>query len=323
MATPTLEVRGLVKSYGGRRVVDGIDLVCRAYSVLGLLGPNGAGKTTTLRMLYGFVRPDAGSIRYQGKEFQHDRTELKRTIGVCTQDDTLDPDFTVRQNLVVYASYFRPGIEDLAERVDHLLERFDLASYATYSPEQLSGGFRKRLLIARSIVHRPSVLFLDEPTTGLDPRARVDLWDLIDAMRHEGMGIILTTHYMDEAERLSDDLLVLSQGRSIAHGPPRRVIGDLLGEHVLVVPADEPRRPDVVEWARGAAGTVPSRVLGELRVPVDARQLAAFSERFGDTRFEVRPPTLDDLFLRLSADGERTASDAVRATDPARSGGSG
>ena len=175
---PLLEAEGLVKSYGGRPVVDDLSLRCPARSVLGLLGPNGAGKTTTLRLLYGFIRPEAGSIRYRGEDFATQRSALKRGIGVCTQDDTLDYDFTVAQNLYVYAGYFRPTVRDLRGRVRELLDRFDLASYADASPRALSGGFKRRLLIARSIIHRPHVLFLDEPTTGLDPKARVAVWEL-------------------------------------------------------------------------------------------------------------------------------------------------
>ncbi|MFW5875246.1 MAG: ABC transporter ATP-binding protein [Myxococcota bacterium] len=300
MGAPILEADGLVKSYSGHRVVDGLSLQCREGSVFGLLGPNGAGKTTTLRMLYGFITPEAGRIRYRGQDFAEHRTELKRIIGVCTQDDTLDPDFTVAQNLRVYAGYFRPVESDLDARIDELLDRFGLRAYADHAPDQLSGGYRKRLLIARSIVHRPRILFLDEPTTGLDPRARVDVWELVDAMRSEGMAVILTTHYMDEAERLSDELLVLSLGRAVAQGTPAEVLGSLLGEHVLVVPAAERAGDAIRDWLRSELGKQPSVVLGELRAPLSGHELALFSERFREARFEVRPPNLDDLFLDLS-----------------------
>jgi lipooligosaccharide transport system ATP-binding protein len=297
---PMLQAEGLVKSYDGRRVVDGLSFTCRPGTVLGLLGPNGAGKTTTLRMLYGFVKPQAGIIRYEGRDFATHRDELKRIIGVCTQDDTVDPDFTVAQNLRIYAGYFRPRVADVPARVDELLDAFGLRPYANHEPSQLSGGYRKRLLIARSIVHRPRVLFLDEPTTGLDPRARVDVWELIAAMRAEGIAIILTTHYMDEAQRLSDELLVIEQGKAVAQGRPADVVGSLLGEHILVVPRDEPALPDVSTFVHTSLGKRPARVLGELRVPLSGHELAQFSERFPESRFEVRPPTLDDLFLELS-----------------------
>ncbi|MGH7312248.1 MAG: ABC transporter ATP-binding protein, partial [Candidatus Rokuibacteriota bacterium] len=201
-----LEAHGLVKQLGRRRVVDDVDLHCEAGQIVGLLGPNGAGKTTTLRMLYGFLRADAGRIHVDGVELGRDLARAKRSIGVCTQDDTFDGDFTVERNLTMAASYFRPRPADLARRVPELLERFALGPYANDKPEALSGGYRRRLMIARALVHRPRLLFLDEPTTGLDPQARMGVWDLVDGLRAEGLGIILTTHYMDEAERLTDAL---------------------------------------------------------------------------------------------------------------------
>lgn len=299
-APPLLEARGLVKRYGDREVVAGLDLECRERSVLGLLGPNGAGKTTTVRMLYGFAPKDAGAIRYHGKDFDAHRTEVKRTIGVCTQDDSLDYDFSVRENLLVYAGYFRPKVEDLDRRVDELLELFGLAEYAEASPHALSGGYKRRLLIARSIVHRPKILFLDEPTTGLDPSARVDVWELVDRLRADGMGIVLTTHYMDEAERLSDSILVLSEGKAVARGDARHVIGSLLGEHVLVVPESMPERPALEAFVRDELAKQTHVVLRELQVPLTARELVLVEERFPGVPLRVRPPSLDDLFLRLA-----------------------
>ncbi len=303
MSSPVLHARGLTKLYGERRVVDGLDLDCSQGTVLGLLGPNGAGKTTTLRMLYGFVDPDGGSITYDGKNFEDHRSEAKRFIGVCTQDDTLDYDLTVAQNLEVYASYFRPRVESLERRVEELLVRFGLHGYAAASPHVLSGGFIRRLLIARSIVHEPRVLFLDEPTTGLDPSARLDVWELIHGMRAEGLGIILTTHYMDEAERLSDALLVLKEGKDVARGVPREVIGRLLGDYVLVIPPEETQSDAIEQWLLEQGETRLTRVLGELRVPVTKNELGALSERYPNAKWEVRQPTLDDLFIALARGG--------------------
>src|SRR4029077_17841339 len=154
-----------------------------------------------------------------------------------TQDDTFDGDFTVEQNLTIAAGYFRPRPTDLARRVAELLERFDLGTYAREKPETLSGGYPRRLMIARALVHRPRLLFLDEPTTGLDPQARMGVWDLVDGLRAEGLGIVLTTHYMDEAERLSDALTMLARGRVVAYGTAKTVLGDLVGEHVVVLDA--------------------------------------------------------------------------------------
>ena len=300
MAAAILEARGLTKRYGVRTVVDGLDLTCRRGTVLGLLGANGAGKTTTLRMLYGFVPPDDGAIFYQGRSFSESRTSAKRSIGVCTQDDSLDYDFTVEQNLQIYASYFRPKVPNLSTRIRELLERFDLARYAEASPHVLSGGYVRRLLIARSIVHDPSVLFLDEPTTGLDPSARLDVWELIDGLRAEGLAIVLTSHYMDEAERLSDELLVIHEGRSVAHGEPHQVIDSILGDHVIVVPKGEPAREEIAAWLRARGAHEVATVLGELRVPVSKEDLAALTNRFTDATWQVRTPNLDDLFIALA-----------------------
>ncbi len=261
--TPLLEARQLVKWLGGRRVVDGVDLECHGGQILGLLGPNGAGKTTTLRMLYGFLRPDGGTIRFDGLDAGAALTRVKRHLGVCTQDDTFDGDFSVEQNLTIAARYFRPRVPALRRRVDDLLDRFGLRPYAAMRPETLSGGFKRRLMIARALVHRPRLLFLDEPTTGLDPQARMAVWDLVDGLRTEGLGIVLTTHYMDEAERLSDALTVLAQGRVVAHGTPKTVLGDALGEHVVVVSAAAAEAAGVVMWLSQRALDAPVGVLGD------------------------------------------------------------
>src|SRR5688500_2241231 len=285
--TILLEALGLVKQLGGRRVVDGVDLRCEAGQIVGLLGPNGAGKTTTLRMLYGFLRPDAGRIHVNGVELGRDLVRAKRSIGVCTQDDTFDGDFSVEQNLTIAASYFRPRPTDLARRVPELLERFELVPYASQKPETLSGGFRRRLMIARALVHRPRLLFLDEPTTGLDPQARMGVWDLVDGLRTEGLGIVLTTHYMDEAERLSDALTVLSRGKVVARGTPKAVLGDLVGEHVVVLTADPATAAAVGPWlARRGLGE-PAGVLGAWHIPLTADALADFAGAFPSLRYEV------------------------------------
>jgi lipooligosaccharide transport system ATP-binding protein len=295
-----LEARGLVKRLGGRVVVDGVDLVCHAGQVLGLLGPNGAGKTTTLRMLYGFLSADGGAIAFEGADVTRRLDRFKRHLGVCTQEDTFDGDFTVRQNLEIAATYFRPRPADVPHRVDELLERFGLGTYAQDKPEALSGGFRRRLMIARALVHRPRLLFLDEPTTGLDPQARVAVWDLINGLRAEGLGIVLTTHYMDEAERLSDVLTVLARGKVVAHGAPKSVLGDMLGEHVVVLEADDSATLAVAAWLAALGLGQPLTVLGAWHLPLSGEQLADFARAFPGLRYEVRRPTLDDLFLKLA-----------------------
>jgi lipooligosaccharide transport system ATP-binding protein len=275
-----------------------VDLACESSQIVGLLGPNGAGKTTTLRMLYGFLHPDEGRIQVNGVELGHDLVRAKRSIGVCTQDDTFDGDFTVEQNLTIAATYFRPRPTDLARRVGELLDRFELGPYAGQKQETLSGGYRRRLMIARALVHRPRLLFLDEPTTGLDPQARMGVWDLVDGLRAEGLGIILTTHYMDEAERLSDALTVLARGRVVARGTAKTVLGDLVGEHVIVVEAGQGAA--VAAWLTARGRGEPASVLGAWYVPVSGEELAEFARAFPALRYEVRGPTLDDLFMKLS-----------------------
>ena len=317
-----LEATGLVKHFAGRRVVDGVGVELRAGMVLGLLGPNGAGKTTTLRMLSGFIPPDAGSISYFGRDFAAARSATKRLLGICSQEDTLDQEFPVAENLLRHAGYFRPRVEGLRARVDELLDTFGLRPFAGHRPEELSGGFRRRLMIARAVVHRPRVLFLDEPTTGLDPQARVALWQLVNRLRGEGLGIILTTHYMDEAERLSDDLLVLADGRITARGQPRTLLGALLGEHVAVYATggDAALEERVAAWRRAAGASTPAPIMDEWHLPLRAAQLAAFAAAFPGLALRLREPTLDDLFLKLARDGEGAASAAAPAALAAQPG---
>ena len=232
-----LEARGLVKHLGGRRVVDGVDLDCGAGEVVGLLGPNGAGKTTTLRMLYGFLRADAGEIRIDGSP---DLARMKRQIGVCTQSDTFDGDFSVRQNLEIAATYFRPPPADVPVRVHELLERFGLTPYADARPETLSGGFRRRLMMARALVHRPRLLFLDEPTTGLDPVSRTAVWEMLRKIKSQrDLTVLITTHYMDEADKLCDRIAIVDHGKLVALDSPKALKASIPGRDPATVSLDD------------------------------------------------------------------------------------
>jgi len=301
-----LDARNLVKHLGGRRVVDGVDLACESSQIVGLLGPNGAGKTTTLRMLYGFLHPDEGRIQVNGVELGRDLVRAKRSIGVCTQDDTFDGDFTVEQNLTIAATYFRPRPTDLARRVGELLDRFELGPYAGQKPETLSGGYRRRLMIARALVHRPRLLFLDEPTTGLDPQARMGVWDLVDGLRAEGLGIILTTHYMDEAERLADQVVVIDHGQQVASGSPAELTrggaeGQLRfrAEPGLAVAGLAAALPEGCRVSEAPAGSylVQGRIDPQLLSAVTA-WCASHGVLADDLRVERR--TLEDVFLEVT-----------------------
>ena len=296
---PILQVDGLMKRLGGKPVVNDVGFTCAAGEVVGLLGPNGAGKTTTLRMCYGFLEPDAGTVRIGEWDIRKDNEPASRALGVCTQDETYDGDFTVRGNLLQGCRYYRPMIENRDERVDEILEMFGLTEYADAKPETLSGGYRRRLMIARAVVHRPWVVFLDEPTTGLDPEARVLVWELIGTLRSEGMAVVLTTHYMDEAEWLSDRLILLKGGKIRGAGTTESLLGDVVGEHMVVVPRTGPDAEEVERWFVEKGGKH-SVILMDWHVAMGSPDLAEFVGKFPDLRYEVRPPTLDDLFLTLA-----------------------
>lgn len=304
--TLVLEANGLEKTLGGRQVVQGVDLTCAPGEVLGLLGPNGAGKTTSLRMCYGYLRVDRGTVRIDGHDLARSPDLARRRLGVCTQDDTFDADFTVRGNLIQTGRYFRPRQADLNTRIQRVLDQFGLREYADQKPDTLSGGYKRRLMIARSIIHQPRVVFLDEPTTGLDPQARVAVWELINELRADGLGIVLTTHYMDEAAKLSDRLLVIQSGRVRASGKPSAVLGDIVGEHVMLLPDALATTAAALAWFRNPPPPhKPARaaqVLGSWHILLDAPTLAAFIAAFPSLPYEVRPPTLDDLFLALSGE---------------------
>ena len=215
-----VEARGLTKRYDGRPVVDVIDFQVERGECFGILGPNGAGKTTTLRMLIGATPPSAGHLEVLGWPIPGEAREMRRRIGVVPQGDNLDPDFTVTENLAVYASYFGIGRKILAERIPQLLAFASLESKANAAITTLSGGMRRRLIIARALINRPDLLVLDEPTTGLDPQARHLIWQRLRSLLAEGTTLVLTTHYMEEAERLCNRLVILDHGKILVSGSP-------------------------------------------------------------------------------------------------------
>ncbi|RYF70591.1 MAG: ATP-binding cassette domain-containing protein, partial [Comamonadaceae bacterium] len=264
MTSPLFEAQHLRKRYGDTTVVDDLSFEIAPGECLGVIGPNGAGKTTTIRMCLGLTAPDGGTIEALGLSMPSDALRIKAQLGVVTQFDTLDPDFSCAENLVVYGRYFGLSKAQIAPRVPKLLEFAALSHKADAKPGELSGGMRRRLSLARALVNDPKLLLLDEPTTGLDPQARHLMWERLQVLLQQGKSILLTTHFMDEAERLCSRLLVLDHGRKIAEGKPR----DLIAEHL---------EPDVVEvYGNGAVG---------LAGRPELRAMAARVEVSGETVF--------------------------------------
>ena len=232
---PVIEAEALEKHYGQVHAVRGISLVIRSGECVGLLGPNGAGKTTTMRMIMGLTRPSAGSLRLFGLAPAALGRSLKARIGLVPQEDNLDPDLSVRQNLEVYGRYFGIPAAVVARRVPELLDFMQLEERAAAKVMQLSGGMKRRLVIARALIADPDLVVLDEPTTGLDPQARVLIWRRLLDLKRQGKTLLLTTHYMDEAQRLSDRIVIIEGGLILAEGTPEDLIGRHVRGHVFEV----------------------------------------------------------------------------------------
>lgn len=294
-----LSVRGLVKHFGSFRALDGIGFEVRQGECFGLLGPNGAGKSTTLKLALGLASADAGIIELLG----HPVPEAARTgrlrVGVVPQNDSLDPDFTVAENLVVFGSYFGLSAAQVCARLDSLLDFAGLQGKRDVRPAELSGGMRRRLTMARALVNDPDLLFLDEPTTGLDPQARHLIWERLRALNARGKTIILTTHFMEEAERLCHRLAVIDHGRLIAIGSPAQLIAEQIEPQVVELSGD-----GATAWAgvEGAAHAARVELVGEtafLYCIGDGAAAAAAASGAG-LRVLRRPANLEDVFLKLT-----------------------
>jgi lipooligosaccharide transport system ATP-binding protein len=294
-----LRARGIRKSYGGREVVAGIDLELVRGECYGLLGPNGAGKTTTLRMLLGLTNPDAGEITLLDHPVPQAAREGRIRVGVVPQIDNLDPDFTVRENLVVYGRYFGLRREVVEERVPKLLEFAALETRADSRVQELSGGMKRRLVLARALVNDPDLIFLDEPTTGLDPQARHVMWEKLRVLLRQGKTILLTTHFMDEAERLCDRLKIIDHGRTLAEGAPHALIAEHIEPEVVEVYGE-----GVEEWFRANGGKLCDRaeLHGETAFCYLREAAPAVEDLRGypNLRFMHRRGNLEDLFLKLT-----------------------
>ncbi len=295
---PEVSASGLVKRYGSYTAVDGVSFAIAKGLCFGFLGPNGAGKTTTLRMILGVTPKDGGELKVFGLSVPDQGREIRARIGVVPQADNLDPDFTVEENLEVYASYFGiPGGEARA-RIGELLDFAALTERRRAKTDTLSGGMKRRLTIARALINRPEMLVLDEPTTGLDPQARHVIWSRLSDLRARGMTLLLTTHYMEEAERLCDELVIMDRGRILDQGAPRALIAGHVEPEVIEIRGGDGDGFAAVAEAQGCRlERLGTSLYCYTRQPAP---LIAHLQQARGTTFLHRPAGLEDVFLRLT-----------------------
>jgi lipooligosaccharide transport system ATP-binding protein len=292
---PAIRLRGVVKRYGPITAVNGLDLDVPVGTCVGLLGPNGAGKSTTMRLLTAQAIADEGELEVLGFKLPEQSKAARAQCGVTPQLDNLDTSLTVEQNLLVFAHLYRIGRHDRRAAVERALAVANLADRRDSRVDKLSGGMRRRLLIARALVHRPRLVLLDEPTVGLDPQVRQELWALIDLMRAEGTTILMSTHYIEEAQRLADTVLIMSHGSAVAAGPPAQLVAEHAGREAVEVYGSPAMLADA-ETAARAAGFATRRTGTSISVLgiEDADGRAPEGER--------RPANLEDVFVLLTGE---------------------
>jgi lipooligosaccharide transport system ATP-binding protein len=298
MTSPALQARGLRKSYGTQEVVCGVDLTVPHGECFGLLGPNGAGKTTTLKLCLGLIDPDSGDARLLDHDVPARAREARARVGVVPQFDNLDPDFTVVENLVVYGRYFGMQDAQIQARIPDLLDFAGLNGRANATIKMLSGGMKRRLTLARALVNDPQLLFMDEPTTGLDPQARHLIWERLRRLTLEGRTLILTTHFMEEAERLCHRIAIMDHGRVIAEGSPRTLISEHIEPQVVEV-----HGPGSELWMERARALAPRVERAGETVFCYAAQVEPVLEDLrgqAELAYLHRPANLEDLFLKLT-----------------------
>jgi lipooligosaccharide transport system ATP-binding protein len=294
-----IEARDLVKTYDGRNVVDQINLQVREGECFGLLGPNGAGKTSTMRMMYCSSPVTAGELFVTGLNVKTHQRNIKSRIGVVPQEDGLDPDFTVYDNLYLFASYHNLDQALAKEKISQLLHFMRLEDYIDYEVEKLSGGLKRRLAIARSLLNDPLVMFLDEPTTGLDPQARFWIWEALTQMKKEGKSLVLSTHYMEEAEEICDRIAIMHEGRILMEGTPQELIHSTVGKDVVEFAIPQ---PDVQYFTRRFKDEYGYQVLNNrirlfIREGQDPRKAM---ELVDSQNIVIRKATLGDVFLKTA-----------------------
>ncbi|WP_395296424.1 ATP-binding cassette domain-containing protein [Kitasatospora hibisci] len=313
-----VEVRGIVKHYGTTKALDGVDLTVREGTVLGVLGPNGAGKTTLVRILSTLIKPDAGTACVGGYDVLRQPRQLRRTIGLTGQYASVDEMLSGYENLYLIGRLLDLSRKDAKERAAELLERFSLTDAAKRVAKTYSGGMRRRLDLAASMIGRPRVLYLDEPTTGLDPRTRNEVWDEVQRMVAEGSTVLLTTQYMEEAEQLADELTVIDKGRVIAAGGVAELKAQVGGQTLQVRPVHRAELPEMARCLHetGIAEATFSADTGLLSVPITGEeQLTAVIRALGTRGFAVagidtKVPSLDEVFLTITGKPATAAAPA-------------
>jgi lipooligosaccharide transport system ATP-binding protein len=290
-----IRLRDVAKSYGAIQAVDGIDLDVPAGTAVGLLGPNGAGKSTTMKLLTAQAIADRGEIEVLGHRLPGESKPARAQMGVVPQLDNLDTTLTVEQNLIVFAHLYRIGRRDRRAAIERALGIANLRDRRDTRVDKLSGGMRRRLLIARALVHQPRLLLLDEPTVGLDPQVRQELWALIDGLRTDGVSILMSTHYIEEAERLADDVTIMSHGRVVASGPPARLIAEHAGREAVEV-YGPPAKLAEIEASAAAHG------LRTRRTGTSVAVLKLDSANGNAPEGERRAANLEDVFVLLTGE---------------------
>lgn len=299
MADIVAEGRSLVKRYGERTVVNGIHFQIRKGECFGFLGPNGAGKTSTMKMMYCASPVSGGELHVLGMDVTKSYKEIKKRIGVVPQDDGLDPDFTVLENLALFASYHNIP-KDVAEKKARELLRFmKIDDRSTATVDQLSGGMRRRLTIARGLINEPELIFLDEPTTGLDPQARLLIWDNLRELKKSGVSMILTTHYMEEAQQLCDRLVIMDQGRFLCEGKPNALVQKFIGHEVVEFTCQEADKNYFIEKVKKNYDfqVIRNRFHLFIKEGQDGKQALSIIPSDDMT---VRKATLEDVFLKMA-----------------------